>query len=385
MKWWKCVLMSATILMSSMGATGCWNYREVDKLAIVAGVAVDKGERNNFKLTFELVQISGGRESKITSQILSMEGRTMFDAVRNAISITGKRLYWSHAKAIVISREIAEEGIIRVIDWYTRDSETRADVYLLVSQGATAKEILEGQESTEEVKSFALGEMVKNQANLGKAPLTDILRFENDLQTPGVSAVAPAVNLRQSGGKMLPHVMGTAFFRQDKLAGFLNGEETQSLLFLRNEIRGGVISDGGAGDSVACTVSLEIFKSSTALVPVIHEDSLGIRVQSDTTTALDEIDGTEDYIDEPGRKTLEVEAQHEIKTRLEALVKKMQQDYGLDVFGFAARIRGDHPRVWNGIANQWDDIFKGLKVDIQPKVHIRNSAMLSKPLKVGGI
>ena len=74
--------------------TGCWDYKEVDEFIIVAGVAVDKGDFQKYKLTVETILVSGGASASIQSKTFSVEGDTMFNAARNFISVTGKKLYW---------------------------------------------------------------------------------------------------------------------------------------------------------------------------------------------------------------------------------------------------------------------------------------------------
>lgn len=54
MKKIRITLLVLMILISATVITGCWNYREVDKLSIVAGVAVDKGIKNQVQMTVEL-------------------------------------------------------------------------------------------------------------------------------------------------------------------------------------------------------------------------------------------------------------------------------------------------------------------------------------------
>src|SRR4051812_9098565 len=96
--------------------SGCWNYREIESLAIVSGVAIDKGNtEGNYHVTFELVSFKGGgRETKIESKRIEAEGNTLFDAGRNAIKISAKKLFWSHAGVAIISQDIARESIIEI-------------------------------------------------------------------------------------------------------------------------------------------------------------------------------------------------------------------------------------------------------------------------------
>ena len=383
MKKTKIVLMLLIIFISSIEFTGCWNYREIDKLEVVAGVAVDRGRNDRYKVTVEIAQISGGKESKTISKIISMEGKTIFDAVRNIISLSGKRLYWSHAKIIILSKEIASEGVTKVLDWYNRDSETRNDVNILISRGKSAEEILRGREGTEGIKSFILDDMLKNQASLGKAPVISMFQFDNDLEAKGLSPIAPAVGLKQADGEILPQIMGTAIFKKDKLAGFLDGEETKDLMFIKNKVKGGVIVAEPQGNEGVTPVSLEIFKSKTKVTPVLDEKDIKININIYTTVGIDEIEGMENFIDEEGRNKLEQNAGEMLKERIESLIKKIQSDYGIDIFGFGARLREDKSKEWNRVSSNWDETFKNIKINIKVKVHVKNSAIFSKPLEAG--
>lgn len=381
MKKMRIILLIMIILINSIFTTGCWNYREVDKLEIVAGAAVDKGPDGQYIVTAELVHITGGRETKTMSETITMEGKTLFDAVRNAISLSGKKLYWSHTKVVILSEEIAREGVIKFIDWYTRDAETRRNVYILISKESSAREIFTKPAATEEIKSFVIEQMLKNEKSLSKAPIISILEFDNDLESKGISATAPAISLKETEGKMKPEIMGTAIIKFDKLIGFLNGEETKALLFINNKVRGGILVEGVQGNDVNTPISLEIYKSKAKVKPVIDDESIKINLSIDTTVGIGEIQGTKNYIDDEGRMQLEKTAAKKLKERIVSLIEKMQSKYDADIFGFGAKLREDEPAVWNQVSKNWDEIFKDLEVNVTTKVHIKNSAILSKTLK----
>jgi spore germination protein KC len=281
-----------------------------------------------------------------------------------------------------LSKEIAREGVVKVLDWYTRDSETRIDIYILISQADSAKEILTGQGATDEIKSFVLEDIMKNERSLSKAPIISILEFDNDLEGEGIAATAPAINLKKIEGKMIPQIMGTAIFKYDKLIGFLNGEETKDLMFIKNRVKGGILIEGTQGNDVNTPVSLEIFESKTKVTPVVDDEGIKINLSIDATVGIDEIEGTENFIDEEGRKKLEQSAEKKLKEQIEALIEKMQSEYSVDIFGFGAKLRADETEVWNQVSNNWEEIFKDIEVNVTTKVRIKNSAILSKPLKV---
>lgn len=384
MKKTKMTLLAIIILINSIFASGCWNYREVDKFLIVAGMAIDKGTKKHFQITVEIMQTDAGNDTKMKSKIMTAEGDTVFDAVRNMISISGKRLYWSHTQVIILSKEIASEGVIKAIEWFIRDAEPREDTHILISEEASAKEIFDGQATTDDIKSLVLDTILTNQVNLTKAPIADVLRISIELKTKGISAIAPSIKLIQIDGKMVPQIMGTAIIKSDKLVGFLNGDDTKDLIFIRNEVKDGLLIEKMLANDVPTPVSLEIFKSKTKVKPVVVDKNIKININIDTIAAIGEISGKGNFIDDKGRMMLERNAENTLKKRIGTLIKKIQSEYDTDIFGFGSKLRENNVKVWNSVENNWEEhTFKNLKVDVEAKVHIKNSAMLSKSFEEG--
>lgn len=373
-----------TVFLNTAILAGCWNYREVEKLTIVAGLAIDKIENEKYQITAEIVEIGGGKEVQPISKIITMEGSTIFDAVRNEISLAGKKLYWSHTKVVILSKEIAREGIIRVIDWINRDSETRSNVLIFVSKEKTAKDIFKGTGITNQIMSFELAEMAKNEKFLSKAPITELWGFVKKMQTPGIVAILPAIHLNQSSSNKSPQILGTAIFDKDKLIGFLSGEETKNLLFVLDDIKGGLLITNAINGKKQTPISLEIFKSKTKTTPVIQNNKVKFNIQINTTVAFDEISGDVKILEENKVMKLEEYAGKELKKRVENCIKHVQSSYGVDIFGFGAKLREENPNVWNQIAGRWDNgEFKDLEVNVKANVHIKGSGMLSNPVEKG--
>jgi germination protein, Ger(x)C family len=372
----KIALLIFIILINTALAAGCWNYREVEKLSIVAGIAVDKGADNKYQISVEIIQISGGKDSKTTTKVLTTDGKTMFDAARNMISISGKKLYWSHAKVIILSKEIASEGVLKVLEWYNRDAETREDVNILIANGATAKAMLEGQKSPYDIESFMLDEMIQDQISLSKAPIVNILNFDIASRIKGNAEALPAVSLKQMNGEMVSQVMGSAIIKDDKLVGFLNADETKDLTFIRDEVKGGILTVEMLSDTPTL-VSLEIFSNKTDIKPVADSNNIAMNLTIKTSVAIDEMSGIGNYVDDYGRAKLEESAANMLKERIEALIKKMQFAYDADIFGFGIKLHENNSIVWKSVSSHWENTFKNLKVTVNTNVHIKNSAILA--------
>ena len=79
----KKVLYLLAIIFQLASMAGCWNYREINDLSIVAGVAIDIAENDQYELTVELVKTkSSGKQTEIISEVVSKKGKTIFDAIR---------------------------------------------------------------------------------------------------------------------------------------------------------------------------------------------------------------------------------------------------------------------------------------------------------------
>ena len=105
----------------------------------------------------------------------------------------GKRLYWSHAKVVIICPELAEDGVLQVLDWFSRDSETRTDINILVSKGVTASEILMSHPISETVVSYEIHKILDSQKRLNHAPDIEVWKFANEMESKGIAAIAPVV------------------------------------------------------------------------------------------------------------------------------------------------------------------------------------------------
>jgi spore germination protein KC len=375
-------LLLACILLASL--TGCWNYREVDRMDIVAGVAVDKGTSARYKITIEIIDITHDNELRPRSKIISAEGESMFDAARNAIAIGGKRLYWSHAKVIIISQVLAKDGIVKIIDWYSRDSETRTDVRLLISGEDTASEIFTDSVENSDIKSVTMHEILKNEKNLSKAPDIEIWRFVDKLASPGVSPIAAVIKLKEENGKKIPEINGSAIFRQDRLIGFIDGEETLDMQMILNKLEGGVLVQNEQAPEGESIISLEIFENKTKIEPMIETNHpISINIKTKTDVAIDEIEGPTNFMKDGLREQLIEDIEETLRNDLEAHIKYVQSEFGTDIFGFGNKIYKEYPEVWKELSQNWPVLFKDLTVTVDCTVTIRNSAMHAETLTIG--
>lgn len=379
------VLFCTVMIIVMILVSGCWNYREIERLAIVSGVAIDKTPKGDkFLLTAEIVDVQGSlTEGNVKARRIQSEGDTIFDATRNAILISAKKLYWSHAKAIIISQDVAKEGIRSIIDWVSRDPEPRINMSIFVSREKTAWELLEQQSVTTDIRAFEMEYMLMGNNALSKSAKIDINELVDVISGKGTSSYLPAIGVTLNDRKKTANLSGMAVFKKDKLIGFLNEQDTKFFLFVKNKIQGGLLIVSPDGEQPKDKVTLEIFKNKTKIQPVYSNGKLLMKIDINTEVNIGQEDIPINYMIEKNKNKLKKETEEYLNKNVENIIKKVQEDFETDIFGFGRIVMEEMPSLWKNIEDEWDEIFKTLEVDINTEIDIRGSGLISKPIQVG--
>lgn len=369
------------ILLLSFMLTGCWNYRGLDEMTIVAGVAIDKNPENgNFLLTFEFVDISGSiKDSGPKSKLIESEGVTIFDACRNAKKRVQNKLYFGHTQLLVISQDIARnENMCEILDFFLRDGECRETMSVAISQEPTASDILAVNGLDQAIISIK-AEKLMERDNAVTASTMDVELYAayEMLRAEGRELALSALHKVVNDGEPACEVNGLAVFKGQRLAGFLSPEETKYFLFAIDSIKGGLFpfssQEGGKKDA-----TLEIYKSKTKRALERKNGPVSISIRTDLTAYLGEFRVLHTDLDEKKITELETTAAKELQGNINGVIKKVQSEYGADIFGFGNMIYKRDFALWNQLKDSWDSEFKSLEVEVQAEVHISSTSSQNK-------
>ncbi|MFD2879851.1 hypothetical protein ACFTAO_33940 [Paenibacillus rhizoplanae] len=128
--------------------TGCWNRRELNDLALVVAMSIDKSD-DQYMVTLQVVD-AGEVSSKIGTSgrtpviTYSEKGKHVFEAIRKMTTGTPRKLYFSHLQMLVISEDIAKEGISKSLEFFYQGIMKSAKIFFVViAKEEQAKSILE--------------------------------------------------------------------------------------------------------------------------------------------------------------------------------------------------------------------------------------------------
>jgi len=378
------LLFSAAVLLLS----GCSNYRELENMTIVTGFAIDRNQdHSGYLLTFETLDTSGGGEtdkpSAMKAELIQSEGLTMFDAVRNALKKADRKLYFGDCETAVISEELAKEGIAPVLDWLLRDAEPRLTMDLFVSRESSAAKVIEQKSLNNPITAFVLRMIDENNPlYLSKSVYVKTYQAVNMLIGEGVSLTLPSLENVENRNETIDQLAGTAVFARDRLIGYLDVEESKYLVFVRNQVSGGLLvldKQTGAGD-----ITLEISASDTKITPVLTGSVPKIKVKVSTETLLGEIMTSGGEITEGYIANVEKLASETLEKRIKELIEKVQTEFGSDIFGFGNAFYKSYPEYWKSVKTQWNEIFETLDVEVSAEVEITNTSITKSRIRVGG-
>ena len=157
-------------------------------------------------LSFEIIDISKStKEDPIKTTIVESTGKTIMDAIRNLERKIKNRLYYGHSKVLIISKDIIKrDGLSLIIDSFIRDIEVRETMNIVISNEATAKELLNTDGVTDPVVSFEMERIIKSD-NKSVGSTKNVLLYEvfNTLKSKGSNVVFPLFKTVKTMKKLL--------------------------------------------------------------------------------------------------------------------------------------------------------------------------------------
>ena len=117
--------------------------QEPNDIAYVTALGIDKKD-DEYVYTIQFAnptKISGGasEEGGKGGQIvenLSVGGNSIYSGINNANAILSKNLSLAHAKLVVVSEDVARDGLYDITDLLARNGEIRPDIYIAVAENS---------------------------------------------------------------------------------------------------------------------------------------------------------------------------------------------------------------------------------------------------------
>lgn len=364
--------------------TGCWSAHELNRLAIVMGVGIDKSAGSDkMQMTVQIAKVSaikssGERGAGISPKAfinLTNTGATIFDAVKGYSRMASRRLFFSHNQVIIFGNAAAGGGIEKYIDFFLRNRETRLLVWVLVSK-TSANDIFQMNTEFELSPSTQISALIKDQQKTSQIPAVDLRKFASRLMSKTSAPMAPMIEVSKDENRSI-YLSDTAVFKKDRMVGQLNKSETRGVLWAVNEIRNGSITIGLPETEER--VTMEITNAKGKMTPEINGDKVKIKIEIKEDGELGDQTDSKNLADPKAFEKLEKLSSEAIKREVLGAFKK-SKELNADVFGFGDLIYQHYPKQWVSMEKNWDTIFQHITIDVSVEAKLRRTGRITKPI-----
>lgn len=401
------LVIFVVVLLTTL-LSGCWDRKDIETRGYVLGIAIDTYPlfpKNNehsqtkeaaeeekkkldkmevhtgeyqYAMTVQLPILGkngagsqGGNEAGNNSEKKTLEitqnGNTFMSMNREMQSRTGLSLYYEHLEVIVLSEEIARDGIEKIIDLFVRDPEMQRRVKIFVSKD-DAKSILNIEPKMEEFSSIYLTNILLNSRTnsriIHKADLGEVIKSIH----AGLDFVLPMTQVEDDEIK----ASGGAAFHNGKMVDWVSELEMEAFKLIRNLYLGGVESIS-APEREQGIITMEVTRAKSKITPVITGDNVAfnidIQIKGNYAETVDLT--TSERIDQSLLNRIEKDFEKEVERICNNVINRMQLECCADIFRFNQILQAEEPVYWKKVSDQWDLMYPNIEVNIHADVSLQ--------------
>ena len=358
--------------------TGCFNYRELNEIAIASAIGLDKTS-DGYIVTIQVMNTKKASETGTSNDQLKFitfttSGVTLQDAIRKSILDSSRRIYPNHVQTLIIGEDLAKNGISDVLDMFFRGVEFRKQTPVLIAKNSTAEEVLNVVTPLESLNSKNIRDGLSVDSKyLG---IGDNISFEDLVGTfldSNKEIILPSVSINgtKSEGEKIENIetadpsvrlieSSLAVFKDDHLVGFLDNKQSIDLNFVRNKINNTILTYE-CGDNKY--LSSEIMSNKTSVE--FLESPLKAHIKINGILSINEITCDMDLEDPVVIDEIEADLEEELKNDVYNTIKYIIEEYNSDVFGFRDFLYKNKTKYYKEIKDDWyDSIFPNMDIDV---------------------
>lgn len=350
------------MILISMSFSGCFNYKDINKVLFVTTTIVDVDEQNNPVIYIEAFKANIGKEDD-TRILFKGTGKTLFEAIRDISLMASYKLNYTQNKAVIITKKAMEYGSENFIDILERDQEMILKTDILVYDG-NAEQLINANLNEEKYIGIYIMQLIDNIQVSSRAINKKFNEYVNQRLIGDKVNVVPIIHLRSDVTGKKIKIEGGAVIKDDKLIGTISKNEGQGLNFLMDKIIYGSLEPENPQVKDKF-VSLEILKSKTDTDLKIKDGRIQLIKKIRVDTSIAEVQDMLE-INNNNIKALENTTEDNIKKACNYVFDKYK-DMGIDIFNIQEEIYRRYPKA------QFKDVIKNTDLILDVNVKIEGS------------
>ena len=392
------------IVLSIVSVSGCYDSNEIEDLAYVIAIGVDKADKESFNLTFQTAipkSIAGGEGE--STDIKTFTTDNFLSGLKKTSGYLERKINLSHTQIIVVSEELAKEGILAFLNGLQQNIELRPNVDIIVASEGAQKyiESINPKLSSSPAKHYdLLYRSFETDFLVKDTQLEDYLYRAQNKSTQPVAIYTAIDKSVNEGGKSDNEdnkskeenkkpdeksdkadevekenmaIMGLAVFNMDKMVGKLNKDEAMLFALMTSTKNKEIEIVDPLDDRFKVLGNVTKLRTSSSKVK-INNGKPKININLNLSVDVKAVQSDNDY-DEPEKaKKLEMAYEQFLYNGIKNLLNKTTKELKSDIFGFAQQAKRNFLTIdaWDN-AN-WNDIFVQSEYEVLVDVKVRRQS-----------
>lgn len=372
------------ILLVPLLLTGCYNYQELNDLAITTGLSIDYDkETEKFKVIAQVINPVKEQDAKSSNETsfinYESEGKSLREAIRTIILDSPKRLYGSQLQILILSENVLYEKLPDIIDFFVREPELRPEFKIIIAKDQKALEGISIQTLLDDLSSSNILDSLETQSErIGITTVVSLNELTNMYLNPYLEIVLPSMvvkgnleegiskeNLSTTKDETTIEISTTGIFKDNKFLGYLTEEESKTLNLIRGDIKNTIINmnikDG--------FVVFEPNNIEAKVEGVPKENkvkiTIGGKAKVKEITGLMDLDNTKEV------KKLQEDFNKLTEEMVLSTFTSIREKYNTDVFKFRDLYYKTDYRYFNKNQSNWyEEIFPSLTLEVTSEIEL---------------
>ena len=373
--------------------TGCWDYKELNEYSIVTGIAIDKTDDKyevSVLISNSPKDSSNSESNKSDVVVYSGKADTIFGAFKDVGLISPKEIYFGSFSVLIISDDVAKEGIEDIVDVFLRYPNSRKSFYVTIAKDSKAKDILKIMTPLSNFPSQNISNNLSSSTNLqGIITKTNFNELLSILVKDGIDPTINSIyivgdkkdgfdkdNLEKSEPKSYVKLGNLALFKEYKLVDYATYNESLGINFINNNIKETHLRIKYNNDYVV----IDTTKIKSTVIPSFKDNKPKIDIDIKGEATIIECSGNIDLNDYKTIEELQKLTDKKIKKLINEAITKAKNNK-TDIFGFGLLFYQEYPKYFSDNKNDWDNIFESLNTDKSVKIILKNKVSSKNSLE----
>lgn len=377
----KTIFLIFILIVSLFTLTGCNYKRGIDEYYFIISLGLDKSENNLLKINVQISSTSSEGSSKSSNstqassyQIYSVEANTIDEGITILNNYLNKKINLSHCSTLIISEELAKEGINTYISTLSNNSELRHSCEVIISS-TSSYDVMNKVSNSGEVFSARLYDYLTTstkytgftvQSSFGKF----FQALDNDYYEPTAIYTQVSDDTIQANG--------IAIFKNHYMIDHLNVSNSIAHLIVKDELNSCTITTENpfdAGEYLDLEVSL--YKNTDIDIEMINGSPL-ISITAYPEGTIRSSGSHFNYINNENIKMVENTVNNYFENLLKEYLYSISKKYNSDIVGFEGLYRAKFLTKEEFNKFHWDEVFQDSFFDVKINTKINSSNLFNK-------